>query len=328
MRRFSILFLAVLQLFVCCTALAAQPAPVYPDRAWRQDAQTGGAGVLPSLYRTMLDAFPEKAEEPLPSREGMDTLSISGSGEFSANQFETMVGDIRSRTDAVICDFDLRQETHGFVNGEAVSLYAEGNAGNAGLGTAEVLALEKRQLGELLDTELTVEVHRSGGPKEPGKKEKPGNGPDPARSASRKVTMTVAEVMTEAELCASQDVRYVRIACTDHLCPTDEEVDEFLAAYQSLPEGAWLHFHCAAGVGRTGLFMMMTDMLRNPQVSLEDVIHRQVLLGAQNPESSMGPDGKDNIQKLDLLRRFHAYVAACAAEGYRVTFSEWCSENP
>jgi hypothetical protein len=46
-----------------------------------------------------------------------------------------------------------------------------------------------------------------------------------------------------------------------------------------LPENAWAHFHCEAGLGRTTTFMVLYDMLRNAnRVSLEDIVQRQKIL--------------------------------------------------
>ena len=46
------------------------------------------------------------------------------------------------------------------------------------------------------------------------------------------------------------------------------------------PEKAWLHFHCMAGRGRTGVMMMLYDMMRNPDVPMMDIVVRQAMTGS------------------------------------------------
>jgi len=66
---------------------------------------------------------------------------------------------------------------------------------------------------------------------------------------------------------------------TDHVRPLDDAVDRFILAVRALPDGAWTHFHCEAGLGRTTTFMVLYDMLRNAnRVSLEDIVRRQKIL--------------------------------------------------
>src|SRR5205085_4961849 len=86
----------------------------------------------------------------------------------------------------------------------------------------------------------------------------------------------VKEASIERDLVSSAVVSYVRVAVTDHTRPLSEAVDRFIVAVRALPENAWAHFHCEAGLGRTATFMVLYDMLRNAnRVSLEDIVQRQ-----------------------------------------------------
>jgi Inositol hexakisphosphate len=90
----------------------------------------------------------------------------------------------------------------------------------------------------------------------------------------------VKQASIERDLVSSADASYVRVAVTDHTRPVDEAVDRFIVAVRALPQNAWAHFHCEAGLGRTTTFIVLYDMLRNAsRVSLEDIVQRQKLLG-------------------------------------------------
>ena len=53
----------------------------------------------------------------MPSEEGMDTLCISGSAQFSVPQFRELASSLRECAgDRTVYVFDLRQESHGLVN--------------------------------------------------------------------------------------------------------------------------------------------------------------------------------------------------------------------
>ena len=43
-------------------------------------------------------------------------------------------------------------------------------------------------------------------------------------------------------------------------------IDDFIAFVRNLPEDTWLHVHCQGGVGRTNMYLVFYDFLRNPDV--------------------------------------------------------------
>src|SRR6266571_2503611 len=92
--------------------------------------------------------------------------------------------------------------------------------------------------------------------------------------------VTVERASTEQNIVEGAGAHYVRITVTDHTRPLDDEADRFILAVRALPDGAWAHFHCEAGLGRTTTFMVLYDMLRNAnRVSLADIVRRQKILG-------------------------------------------------
>ena len=65
----------------------------------------------------------------MPSEDGLDTLCISGSAQFSVPQFRALASSLRECAgDRTVYVFDLRQESHGFVNeGIPLSWYGTHN---------------------------------------------------------------------------------------------------------------------------------------------------------------------------------------------------------
>lgn len=61
----------------------------------------------------------------------------------------------------------------------------------------------------------------------------------------------------------------------------DEDIDQFVSFFDTLPENTWVYFHCIHGKGRTSMMLVMADIIRNaPNVALTDIIKRQHLLGS------------------------------------------------
>jgi hypothetical protein len=139
--------------------------------------------------------------------------------------------------------------------------------------------------------------------------------------------MTVERASTERDIVEAGGAHYVRITVTDHARPLDDEVDRFILAVRALPQDAWAHFHCEAGRGRTTIFMVLYDILRNAaHVSLEDIVRRQKLLGYDydvlrpaEPGNWKAPYTDDRIA---FVRAFYHYARA-NLNGQPKLWSEW-----
>ena len=155
-----------------------------------------------------------------------------------------------ARTQGPVTVFDLRQETHLFVNDLPVSWYASHDWANVGRTQADIEKQEAEQV-QSFKPGRDVEVR-------PGQPVKHGDG-----SSVTPQRVTVEGAGTERNVVETVGAHYVRVAVTDHACPLDSAIDEFVAAVRELPQNAWAHFHCEAGLGRTTTFMVLYDMLRN-----------------------------------------------------------------
>jgi len=137
----------------------------------------------------------------------------------------------------------------------------------------------------------------------------------------------VERASTERDVVEGAGAHYVRVTITDHTRPLDEEVDRFVLAVRALPENAWAHFHCEAGLGRTTTFMVLYDMLRNAsRVSLDDIVGRQKILSKgydvlqpNEPGNWKAPYAADRAA---FVRAFYDYARA-NPKGQRNLWSEW-----
>lgn len=298
-KKRAALWLVVSQLFMGGAWAAAPALQVKVERepgfVWRLDAPN--TLKLPRNYRV---------DQP---------LRASGSGQPSALNLAAVVNDLKARgvEPGQVVDVDLRQESHGYFNGAAVSWYGKNNWGNVGLAPAAVTAAENRQLSQLSGREETYySLSKKKLPKDP-------------------VSVQVLLAPTEEQLAAVFGVGYKRFPCTDHLWPEDQQVDVFLQWADTLPPEAWLHFHCQAGVGRTTAFLAIWDIWRNaPQDSLETITDRQAKLGGLDLLNlkATGWMESANARKIYRVRQFYQYTVEKKAGKTNLSWSEYLKQNP
>ena len=186
-----------------------------------------------------------------------------------------MIGSGRVRKPLVIVD--LRQESHGFLQIQepllkeceiAVGWYVERDWINVGKGLASIEADETGRLaGEAIKSSTTVNWIQ---------KKTAEDGIDTAKP----ILVRPTGFSTERNVAIELGLDYLRLPTTDHVRPRDSEVDEFVRFALGLAPGTWLHFHCRGGDGRTTTFFVRHDIMHNaPEVSVEDILKRQHLLG-------------------------------------------------
>ncbi len=261
---------------------------------------------LPRNWRAAHDKLRRGTGAPVDLR-GLKGLKLSGSGQFSEPQLKAMQKKLPARCATIV---DLRQESHGTVNDLAVSWYAAKDWANLGLDVAKVRADEERRLAVLLRAGRAVITRVL-------KKT-----PQDAIGQGQAFAVKVKSVSSEAGLCKRYGLGYYRLAITDHLRPSDADVDRFLAFYRGLPAGTWLHFHCHAGLGRTTTFMLMVDMLKNAAaVSLDDLGRRQHLLGGLDLLGHPPNNWKRQAyqKRAAFLRLFYVF----AKSGAKGSWTEW-----
>jgi hypothetical protein len=265
---------------------------------------------LPRNFRTTDNPLKANKGDQLPASNGLADLHASGSGEFTADNLKFVL----AQAHGPVTVFDLRQETHIFVNGLPISWFATKDWANVGRTQSEIEADEVARVQSLKPgSEIAV---------------RPGEAIKKADTASATPQPVIVEqASTERELVEANHAAYVRLTVTDHARPLNEEVDRFILAVRALPENGWAHFHCEAGRGRTTTFMVLYDMLRNAaRVPMEDIVRRQQLLGYDYdvlrpaaPGDWRAPYTDDRIA---FVRAFYNYAHA-NPNGRPQLWSEW-----
>ena len=309
--RFAFAFvLWTVDLLASDVAQKNQPvrSPDTPVLIWDIDLKL--ANDPPRNWRTTDDPLTPGTSEPSGATLGLRDLRASGSGEFTPEALKLVL----ARTRGPVTVFDLRQETHIFLNGLPISWYASRDWSNVGRSQGEIEADEAARVAAL-KRGSKIDVR-------PGHPVKHGN----ANSVPPQ-QVTVERANIERDVVQPAGASYVRITVTDHTRPLDDEVERFILAVRALPEDAWAHFHCEAGLGRTTTFMVLYDMLRNAsRMSLEDIVYRQKILS--HGYDVLQPDEPENwkapyaAKRAEFIRAFYGYARA-NVNGGPLLWSEW-----
>lgn len=214
-----------------------------------------------------------------------DSILASGSSQFSEQGLKYIMESIPNKK--IVC-VDLRQEPHGFKESSPISWRRGLNWVYAGKLTEQIELHQKKRLAKL-SARKKIKLTKD----------------------KRSIKTISAQTKSENELCGQFDVSYLRIPVEDHHHPSDYEVQRFISFIQQLPEGVWLHFHCFAGIGRTSLFMIMYDAIKNAKLqTLQEIVERQVQLGSLNllyePENLSAWPKNEHARKAFLIK-FYEY---------------------
>lgn len=238
-------------------------------------------------------------------------LHIAGGAQFSNLALKEILATLKTKTLTVI---DLRQESHGFLDGNAVSWYANKNAANAGKTDAEIEANQAQLLDELSKQEI-VTVAKIVTKSATGAIEK-----------TQPKDYAVHQVATEQAVVAARNLNYKRFYVQDFHAPDAAQVDNFVKFVTPLPKNQWIYIHCRAGIGRTTTFMIMFDMLQNAKKdSFNEILKRQAQLGGK--DLALLPHAKSYkyqwaVERFNFLKQFYLYARDNKDE-FKTTWSQW-----
>lgn len=199
-------------------------------------------------------------------------LSSLGINAIASAQFsEEQLQEVRKKyPNEKITIIDLRRENHGFVNGEVVVWHSVFERENDKKSTDEILSEEKNLLkkaqenGEIIVNTVIKRDRKNGWYKEVEPK-----------------VVTVNRVNNEENLAKENGFSYKRFSVRDFDMPDEKEFDEMVKFIKKLPKDQKIYVHCAGGKGRTGLFLVTLDIVKNGKnVELKEIFKRQHELGA------------------------------------------------
>ena len=250
---------------------------------------------------------PNAWKEELSNVRFLEEERMSGSAQFSENQFHDLTTELKERAEEIWV-VDCRLESHGLINGIAVSWCGADNGANLGKTVKEVEA-EEASLSKLEGTTITAYT---------AEKDLPKDGTE----------MSVEKWETERSLVEAEGMHYMRLACPDHCWPPSDVIDSFIEFAAALDENAWLHFHCQAGSGRTGAFMTIFEMMQKPGVPVEDILRHQAETGSGNLVERAAPEkSHEQKERCVLARAVYQYINANRDSGYADKWSDWLAAH-
>ncbi|MBQ9441468.1 MAG: hypothetical protein IJU55_00440 [Selenomonadaceae bacterium] len=252
----------------------------------------------------------------------IEDLKASASGQPSLDGLKKIYEEVRKHTGSTIYIVDLREESHGFADKTPVSWYVEKNRGNYYRGYEK--SYEEEQLKDL-QGKLTEFVPLGNSDKKYLKPIK--FSPKKTLSEGQAVEDFNSELLKNyASGKYFPQIQYARFPATDMIFPSPQVVDDFLSFVNRLGRNDWLHFHCHAGHGRTTTFLVFYEILKNPDSSLEEICHRQHLLGGSDLLAHS--DGNDwyaqaHNDRAEKLRLFYRYMQLFRSGEISMSFSEF-----
>ena len=274
------IFLFVATIFFLFASLAN--ANSLPSNVWRLD---GVPDTLPVNFRLMTDDWRVEIYHNPPTKKYLDELHVSASGQPTFSQLKNLFDELKKHApnDKKIYLVDLRQETHGFADEYPVSWYVLKNRANVDKNFSEIEIDERQRLANLRGQRTTFLPL--------GKYD---------TEHFQAVTFAPTVTLTEKQAAESVGFRYARFYALDMTFPAPEVVEDFINFSAQIDSDSWLHFHCQAGQGRTTNFIVMFDILKHPDLPLEDIVQRQFLLG--------GAHISDNAEYKKNIQLFYKYV--------------------
>lgn len=224
------------------------------------------------------------------------TLNISGSAQFTKDQLLNLKNSINKDN---ICIVDLRQESHGMINDLAISFLNPYKDLNNGFTTEQTIKAENSLLNKI-KIGNTIQLYKHTG--------------------IFIKDITVDFISNESQLVTEANMQYKRFAVKDNSAPNPDIVDEFVEFIKNKPDDIHLHFHCAAGKGRTTSFMVMYQAMKNnSNLTLEQLLSYQYNIGGVNLH--------DNNIQYNFLEDFCNYVQKNKDSNYSISYSQWIKES-
>lgn len=247
--------------------------------------------------------------------QGLNELHIAGGAQYSVLSLHKMLSYLKDQPMTVI---DLRQESHGFLDGNAISWYGPHDAANANKTPAQIEDDQSDRLDELeaMPTAHVYEILKKSAAE--------------VIELVRPMSIPTHQVFSEEELAVYFQIPYERIYVQDFHAPDTHQVDRFIQIVKKIPKEEWVYFHCRAGVGRTTTFMAMFDMMKNAKhVSFEDILNRQTAIGGKDMNDMPNRwkwKYRFAVERLKFLKNFYRYTRQ-NHDDFKTSYSEWLKKR-
>lgn len=230
------------------------------------------------------------------SYRNLPALNISGSAQFKPSQLENLKKSINVLDTYII---DLRQESHGFLNDDAVSFYSPIKLLNNGFDSEETLTREKADFISIKPG-IVENIFTEFG--------------------SFLKVITVEKSQIEINVVKNASLNYVLFSTRDGFIPAPEMVDSFVAFVVKTPPTTHLHFHCDNGEGRTTMYLAMFQMMKeSSKKTLNKILAEQLQAG--------GIVLTTERIRAEFLECFYAYTVENAPTNFKTPFSKWIQSN-
>jgi len=222
-------------------------------------------------------------------------INAIASAQFSENELQ----EVRKKypNDKIVI-VDLRQESHGFINGNSVLWRSYFEKINQDKNISEILSDEKSRFNiakkdrEIVINEVTKRDRENGWYKE----------------ISPKI-VTVNKAQNEKDLAAENGFEYQRFSVRDFDKPNEKEFLRMVSFIKNLPQDKKIYVHCAGGKGRTGMFLVTLDIIKNgKETALEEIFKRQNKLGSAKLDEISEEEAWSNEiakERLTMLENFY-----------------------
>lgn len=281
---------------------------------------------LPRNYRTTRDKIVEDDKKPKLRLDGLKELFMGGSAQFTESQLRGIISNWNTK----ILIVDLREETHLILETQEgkqipISAFIPLNTGNEGKSIEEIDFEHLRYRNHILEQGVISLPY--------------GKGDSVVVDEDNIPVFNVSNVFTEKEVVEKLNdiyplgVDYVYLPITDHKNPSLQVVDKFLEVMRSVKSDSemTLFFHCRAGRGRTGMMMVLRDILENAKkynLTLEQILKRQELLGSPDFATIDEAKPEQSQERIEFITHFFQF--ALAEDGYEAnaSYSSWKQAHP
>ena len=313
MKRLTPLSLLVLSFL--SGAPLAQETPGDGESVLQMDSENKAQ--LPDGFRSTKTPFAKTSADLHTA--GLASLSMIGCPQFSVDEFQAILAqtqkDFPEAQPHNLYVFDLREESHGFIQGHSLFWRGPRNDANKGMELSELILHEQEQLSQLEKQPVLTPSLRVSSEKY-------------IQEGATAFALSPNALQTERAVVQKSGAHYVRIPVTDHCPPTAHQVDLFLAHLKDLPSNAIALFHCKGGWGRTTTFMTFMDIWHNHDKATcaqtvarqaafphaLDLTHHEILKDPWKMEKSK--------ERLKLIEQFYDYAHDPEARKH-MTFREF-----